>query len=367
MHTSTGSIAFVSMGHYPSGFRVGGISNVMAGWAQALNGRYDVHVVAVYDTVPDDLDEAFAAHAHRLAGVRKHAVGSPAEAAEVVAGMDLVSLHQEAHWLPYLPQAGLMMHNPPCFTPGRVWPPAADPGALRAAIAGAPSRQACSRWLAGLIEAEVAAGVDVVTPFVAAEFVGQPRVEKGRHVVWAGRLVANKGLADAATVAGRLGVELRVTDVTPGVLDPETAGFRDRLRRLPGVRLVPPPSSPAEVAGLFAAASAVVLPSIGEPFGMVSIEAQASGTRTVVYADAGLPETVGPAAVAVPVGDLDALTAAVRDALDAPEVPAGSRAWVAERFSLDRSLRALLRSLGGGPDPVGAGAPVPARTPGTIG
>ncbi|WFF06198.1 glycosyltransferase family 4 protein [Micromonospora sp. WMMD1076] len=357
MHVPTGSIAFVSMGHYPSGFRVGGISNVMAGWAQALTRRYEVHVVAVYDTVPDDLDRAFATHAHRLAGVRKHVVGSPAEAAEVVAGIDLVSLHQEAHWLPHLPRAGLMMHNPPCFAPGRVWPPAATAGALRAAIAGAPSRQACSRWLAGLIEAEVDRPVDVVTPFVAAEFVEQPRVGKGRHLVWAGRLVANKGLADAAAAAGRLGVELLVTDVTPGVVDPDTADFRDRLRRLPGVRLVPPPSSPAEMAGLFAAASAVVLPSVGEPFGMVSIEAQASGTRTVVYDDAGLPETVGPAAVAVPVGDLDALTGAVRDALDAPDVPDADRARIAERFGLDRSVRALLRSLGGDPGPVGVAAP----------
>jgi D-inositol-3-phosphate glycosyltransferase len=49
-----------------------------------------------------------------------------------------------------------------------------------------------------------------------------------------------------------------------------------------------------EVADLLAAASIVLVPSVDEPFGLVALEAAASGTPVVAARTGGLPEAVGP-------------------------------------------------------------------------
>ena len=49
-----------------------------------------------------------------------------------------------------------------------------------------------------------------------------------------------------------------------------------------------------EVADLFATASVVLVPSVDEPFGLVALEAAASGIPIVASRAGGLPEAVGP-------------------------------------------------------------------------
>jgi glycosyltransferase involved in cell wall biosynthesis len=59
--------------------------------------------------------------------------------------------------------------------------------------------------------------------------------------------------------------------------------------------------SDAQLAGLYRAADAVAVPSLYEGFGMVPLEAMASGTPAVVASDAGaLAEVAGDAAIQVP-------------------------------------------------------------------
>lgn len=344
MTTSRRSIAFVSMGHFPSGFRIGGIATLMAGWAQEFASSFDVHMLAVYDAVPKNVDEAFAAYGDRLVDCRKHAVGSLEEARIRLETVDVVSIHQEPQWLPWLPPASVMMHNAPPPAPDGSIGPWQDAG-LTTSFAAASSVQACSQWLGDQIRAEMGVDPDVVPPFVSQEFFSSSRGAKRPHALFAGRLVTDKGALDAAAAAGEAGVPLLVTDTSiPG--HTESQNIRDRLASMHHVSLIPAPASPRQMASLLAEASAVLMPSVGEPFGLVSIEAQASRTWTLAYLDGGLPETLGPAAVGIPVGDVDSLAGALRAAVRKPIVPDSARDWIRCRFSRRHSAAMLACSLG---------------------
>ncbi|HET8642810.1 MAG TPA: glycosyltransferase family 4 protein [Pseudonocardiaceae bacterium] len=76
----------------------------------------------------------------------------------------------------------------------------------------------------------------------------------------------------------------------------------------------------AELAGVLAAADAVVLPSRYEPFGMVALEAAAAGTPLVATTVGGLAEVVidGETGLSVAPADTHGLVRAVRRVLDDP-------------------------------------------------
>lgn len=69
-----------------------------------------------------------------------------------------------------------------------------------------------------------------------------------------------------------------------------------------------------DVPALLAAADVFVHPSLEEGLGQVVLEARALGCRTVVSRAGGVCEAVGPHALSVPPGDVDALARAVRAA-----------------------------------------------------
>lgn len=69
--------------------------------------------------------------------------------------------------------------------------------------------------------------------------------------------------------------------------------------------------SQSEVEGLMGAASAVVLPSLGEGFGFPVLEAMSVGTPVIASDAASLPEVVGDAGVIVPGTDTNALAEAI--------------------------------------------------------
>ena len=74
--------------------------------------------------------------------------------------------------------------------------------------------------------------------------------------------------------------------------------------------------------GLLRGASAVAYPSRYEGFGLVPLEALAVGTPVVASDIAVHRETVGDGAVLVPVGDVDALAAALQRVLNEPDLAA---------------------------------------------
>ncbi len=115
--------------------------------------------------------------------------------------------------------------------------------------------------------------------------------------------------------------ELRVTrvDVPPLVLaGPAGWGRAPDLAGLPaGAVIATGHLAEDQLAGLMAAAAALVLPSRYEGFGLTPLEALACGTPVVVSDLPVLREVLGAAATFVPVGDAAALAAALGAVLDA--------------------------------------------------
>jgi len=86
--------------------------------------------------------------------------------------------------------------------------------------------------------------------------------------------------------------------------------------------------SDEELAALYSAADALVLPSVDEGFGLTPHEALACGTAVAASAIPALTETLAdnPAVRLVPPGDLDALLGAAEE-LAGREAQAGGRTW----------------------------------------
>jgi glycosyltransferase involved in cell wall biosynthesis len=104
---------------------------------------------------------------------------------------------------------------------------------------------------------------------------------------------------------------------------------------------------------IIAGSDVVVVPSVPvdrrgmgrEGFGLVGVEAMATGTPVVGYADGALPEVLGPCALLVPPRDRVALGQAVVELLSdrtaTARLVACGRRRVAERFSPERMTEAI--------------------------
>ena len=140
-------------------------------------------------------------------------------------------------------------------------------------------------WVGGLDPPDPRKGVEALAQR-AAEGRCPPLVLAGRHDARARRLC----------VRGRVVLTGRVTD--------------------------------EELAALYSAADALVLPSEDEGFGLTPQEALACGTPVAAYSAPALHETLAgnPAVRLVPPGDLDALLAAAEE-VAGHEAQAGARTW----------------------------------------
>jgi glycosyltransferase involved in cell wall biosynthesis len=123
----------------------------------------------------------------------------------------------------------------------------------------------------------------------------------------AGRVSPEKGTAAAVEVARRAGLEPLLVG---GVYD---RAYWERSVGLP----VAPVERPALWRLMAGSAVALMPVEWDEPFGLVAAEAQMAGCPVAGYRRGGLPEVVeqGVGGFLVPPGDLDALVAAVREAL----------------------------------------------------
>jgi glycosyltransferase involved in cell wall biosynthesis len=87
----------------------------------------------------------------------------------------------------------------------------------------------------------------------------------------------------------------------------------------------------AEYARLLASAEVAVVPSLYEGFSLPAVEHMASGTPLIASRAGALPEVTGDAALLVPPGDAEELSAALRTLLDGAAVRADLAARALER------------------------------------
>jgi glycosyltransferase involved in cell wall biosynthesis len=178
--------------------------------------------------------------------------------------------------------------------------------AARAVLRGADQVVTNSRETAVLVE-RLGASARVIPPGVdLSRFTPHPRPAQ-RRVLYLGGDVPHKGVEVARQLA----------DTLVG----------------PGIREVDPSDIPA----LMSEHSVVLVPSRAEPFGLVAVEAIASGRWVVAGAVGGLPGIVSDGVNGSLVSDGDYASALAR----VPDYDPGTVASTADRFSIDEHRRRM--------------------------
>jgi glycosyltransferase involved in cell wall biosynthesis len=216
----------------------------------------------------------------------------------------------------------------------------------RAALRSCDLAVCYSRAIDRHLQANGLAARAIVPLFPTMPARGDSDHERGRRVVFAGRIVRPKGVevlldaaraVDAEFVLCGDGRELGAMRAIA-----EEHGISERVRFTGWL-------DAAALARELAEASVVAVPSLWpEPFGMVGIEAFAAGRPVVASDTGGIRDWLqdGRNGIAVPPGDPHALASALEALLAAPErqaeMGAAGRQMVAERFTPERHVDALL-------------------------
>jgi glycosyltransferase involved in cell wall biosynthesis len=180
-----------------------------------------------------------------------------------------------------------------------------------------------------------------------------PPPPKATTLAVVGRLIPIKG--HDVLLRALAAVRPRVTDLTLRIAGdgPLDAGLRSTVRDLALDDAVLFLGRVAPVAPVLEEAGIVVVPSFGEGFGMVALEAMERGRPVIASAVGGLPEIVedGRTGLLVPSGDVGALAAAIEELAGDPDraaaMGAAGRVRAVERFSQDRCtdrIEALYRA-----------------------
>ncbi|MFO0730164.1 MAG: glycosyltransferase family 4 protein [Nitrospiraceae bacterium] len=203
-------------------------------------------------------------------------------------------------------------------------------------------------WASGRNVSRVHNGIDTerFTPMPEPEGLraSMGLTETDRIIVSVGRFVAYKGygkLLEAAALLHRRDPSIHWLLIGDGELRQELTVRRDELGLAKVVHVT---GWVEDVRPLLSLADVFVLPSFGEHFGRVVVEAMAMGKPVVATNAGGVPEIVsdGETGVLVASADADAMAQAVQSFLVLPERArqygqAGRRRAV-ERFSLQRHV-----------------------------
>jgi glycosyltransferase involved in cell wall biosynthesis len=182
--------------------------------------------------------------------------------------------------------------------------------------------------------------------------VFQPRsdVKRGRRVLYAGRLSREKGVLDlieASALARRSQWPLWIVGSGPA----EGAARALVARRSVGWRtdFQPYIREREDLARAYASASCVVMPGQHETFGLVALEAAASGARVVACSNAPSARFARDVVHTFEPGDVRGLSDAVEGAREMPRDPvaaldiARSNTWERAFESETRDLEGILR------------------------
>lgn len=169
-------------------------------------------------------------------------------------------------------------------------------------------------------------------------FVSTP----GRYLAFVGRLSPVKGPLDAILVAERTGIPLKIAArINQWERDYVESVIRPRLRA-PLIEYVGELDE-VEKRQLLGGALAVLCPvRWPEPFGLVVIEAMATGTPVLAYRSGAIPELLVDGVTGFLCHDVDDLA---RRVADVPRLDrAACRRWVAARFSVSTMVDAYERA-----------------------
>ncbi len=173
----------------------------------------------------------------------------------------------------------------------------------------------------------------------------RPRSDRFR-IVFAGRLISGKGVISLLEAGMRLvasGIPLEIRIAGEGPQRAEIERFIEHSTPRLEAHLV---GQLGDTQRLFSLADVVVVPSnYGEAFGLVAIEAMATGCCVVAAGDGGLPETVGSDNVSgflFPPGDVDALEGILKMLYERPDlrrtVGLAARRRILDHFTLGRMI-----------------------------
>lgn len=177
-----------------------------------------------------------------------------------------------------------------------------------------------SSWLAEQARAIVPEVDPVVSPMPVATSLFTPGGIRDRNrLLFVGRLNAQKGIEGLLEAVARMTTPAELDVVGDG---PEADTLRERARELGVAERVhwhgalPQP----RLADYYRRATALVVPSVGEGFGLVAVEAQLCETPVVAYASGGLPDSIADdeTGYLVPPGDASALATRLDALLDDP-------------------------------------------------
>jgi glycosyltransferase involved in cell wall biosynthesis len=184
--------------------------------------------------------------------------------------------------------------------------------------------------------------------------IPRARPERVERVLFFGRLVREKGIADALAALGR--VARARHEFSLRVLGSGNAQHVRALAREHGIAQrveVLPHQDGAWLEDELARAQLALLPSHSESFGLAIAEAQAAGLPVVAYATGSVPEVVanGESAWLAPPHDVEALAGALASALSDPEEchrrGLRGRERVARIFRWELTARGVLAGLDG--------------------
>jgi alpha-1,6-mannosyltransferase len=175
-------------------------------------------------------------------------------------------------------------------------------------------------------------------------FRPRPGASRGGHVLYAGRLSREKGVFELLEAAGRSATPWRLHLVGTGPAERHLRARAARLGLSERIRFLPYVNERRRLAQLYAEAGCVVMPGAYETFGLVCLEAPASGGCVVACETAPSARLVGPLAETFRAGNIDGLLAAIERARSSPgDAPRAAR--LARSSTWERALEAELRDV----------------------